>query len=157
MYYGFDPRSYAPASECQASVSGMEDVMSNPRARGRRKPEIQRTAEERLVTAMLYKTLPPTHPGEIIRDDVLPALSLKESEAADQMKVKVEDLNAVLNGRARVDAEWALRFGQFCGNGPSLWMDMQAAIDVWLAEQRIGKELEAITSHAPKPEQPLSR
>ncbi len=48
----------------------------------------------------------------------------------------------------RVDAEWALRLGRFCGNGPELWMDMQAAFDLWLAEQRIGTEIESIPIHA---------
>ena len=95
------------------------------------------------------KTGPPTHPGEIIREDVLPALSLKEAEAAAEMKVDLKDLVAILNGERRVDAEWALRLGRFCGNGPSLWMDMQAAVDLWFAEQRIGKDLEAIPNHAP--------
>ena len=92
---------------------------------------------------------PPTHPGEIIREDVLPALSLKEAEAAAEMKVDLKDLVAILNGERRVDAEWALRLGRFCGNGPSLWMEMQAAVDLWFAKQRIGKDLEAIPNHAP--------
>jgi addiction module HigA family antidote len=66
------------------------------------------------------------------------------------MRVKVDDLREILWGKRPVDAEWALRFGRFCGNGPALWMDMQVALDLWLAEQRVGKELEAIPNHAPK-------
>ncbi len=98
----------------------------------------------------MSKITPPAHPGEIIREDVLPELSMSEAEAAAQMKVDPKDLHAVLSGERPVTAEWALRFGKFCGNGAGLWMDMQAALDLWLVEKSIGKEIEAIPSHAPK-------
>ncbi len=72
---------------------------------------------------------------------------MSEAEAAAQMKVDPKDLHAVLSGERPVTAEWALRFGKFCGNGPELWMDMQAALDLWRAEQRIGNEIKAIPDH----------
>jgi addiction module HigA family antidote len=99
------------------------------------------------MTGKMSRSVPPTHPGEILREDVLPALDLSELAAATEMKVRVDDLREILWGKRPVDAEWALRLGRFCGNGPGFWMDMQAAADLWSAELRIGKELAAIPTH----------
>lgn len=96
--------------------------------------------------------LRPTHPGEILNEDVLPALGMDISAAAKAMRVHPADLSNVLSGAQRVDADWALRFGRFCGNGPSLWMDMQADVDLWDAEQHFGNVLEEIPSYAPPAE-----
>ena len=89
----------------------------------------------------------PTHPGELLREDVLPALGLDKNSAARELDVTPEELGELLSGRLSVDAEWALRLGQFCGNGPSLWMNMQAAMDLWEAQNRLGDKLAAITRH----------
>jgi antitoxin HigA-1 len=42
----------------------------------------------------------------------------------------------------------ALRLGRFCGNGPGLWLRLQAAYDIWEARRALGKQLEKIPSHA---------
>ena len=89
----------------------------------------------------------PTHPGELLQEDVLPALKLDENSAARELDVSPEELQKLLAGRLRVDAEWALRLGQFCVNGPYLWMDMQAAVDLWEAQNRLGHKLAAIPRH----------
>jgi len=90
---------------------------------------------------------PPTHPGEILREDGLPALRLSVAEAARQLRVTRQRLHRVLAGRAPVTAEMALRLGRFCGNGPDLWLRMQQAHDLWHARERLGAELEAIPEH----------
>ena len=86
----------------------------------------------------------PTHPGEILREDVLPALRLSVSEAARQLRVPRQRLHRVLAGRAPVTAEMALRLGRFCGDGPDLWLRMQQAHDLWHARERLGAALETI-------------
>lgn len=91
---------------------------------------------------------PPTHPGEILREDVLPALNLSVAEAARQLRVSRQTLHRVLSGRSGVSAEMAVRLGKFCGNGPGLWLRMQQAYDLWHAEQRLRAELERIPGHA---------
>jgi len=94
---------------------------------------------------------PPTHPGEILREDVLPALQLSVAEAARQLRVPRQRLHWVLAGRAPVSAEMALRLGRFCGNGPDLWLRMQQAHDLWHARERLGAELETIPEHQGAP------
>jgi addiction module HigA family antidote len=90
----------------------------------------------------------PTHPGEILREDVLPALRLSVSEAARQLRVARQTLQRVLSGRSAVTPEMALRLGKFCSNGPDLWLRMQQAHDLWQARERLGAELDEIPEHA---------
>ena len=78
---------------------------------------------------------PPTHPGEVLREDVLPALGLSVIEVANKLGVTRQTLHRILSGRAAVTPEMALRLGKFCGNGPVLWLRMQQAYDLWQAER----------------------
>ena len=57
--------------------------------------------------------------------------------AARRMKVSRPSLHAVLNGSAGVTADMALRFGRLTGGAPELYVQMQAARDLWLAERRL--------------------
>lgn len=83
----------------------------------------------------------PAHPGEILREDVLPALGLSVSEAARRLGVSRQQLHRVLACTHPVTTEMALRIGKFAGNGPGLWLRMQQAHDLWHAEQRMKDEL----------------
>jgi len=69
----------------------------------------------------------PTHPGAILREDVLPALNLTVAEAAWQLGVSRQMLHSILSERSAVSPEMAVRLGQFCGNGAGFWLRMQAA------------------------------
>ncbi len=91
---------------------------------------------------------PPTHPGEILREDVLPALHLSVSEAARQLRVTRQTLHRVLAGKSGVSPDMAVRLGKFCGNGPGFWLRMQQTFDLWHAEKRLREELEKIPAHA---------
>ncbi len=91
----------------------------------------------------------PVHPGEILREDVLPSLGMSVTEAAKILGVSRQALHRVLAGTASISPEMALRIGKFCGNGPQVWIRMQAAFDLWHAEQRVGAQIAAIkTQHA---------
>lgn len=89
----------------------------------------------------------PTHPGAVLREDVLPALNLSVSEAARQLRVTRQTLHRVLAGTSGISADMAVRLGRFCGNGPGLWLRMQQSFDLWHAEQRLRDELEKIPAH----------
>ena len=90
----------------------------------------------------------PTLPGEILKEDVLPALNLSVATAAKQLGVSRQALYKVLAGTVAVTPEMALRLGRWCGNGPGLWLQMQQAHDLWMAEQAMAAELAGIPSHA---------
>jgi len=94
---------------------------------------------------------PPTHPGVILREDVLPALGLSISEAARQLRVSRQTLHRILAGSSAVSPEMAVRLGKFCGNGAGLWLRMQEAFDLWHAERRLAEELDKIPAHTPIP------
>jgi addiction module HigA family antidote len=82
----------------------------------------------------------PPHPGLTLRDDVLPALGLSVTEAAHQLDVNRVTLSRVLNGRAAISPEMALRIeawlGVERGGEARLWLAEQSAYDMWQAEQR---------------------
>ena len=82
----------------------------------------------------------PPHPGLTLRDDVLPALGLSVTDAAQQLDVARVTLSRVLNGRAAISPEMALRSEAWLGveNGGEarLWLAEQSAYDVWQTEQR---------------------
>lgn len=92
---------------------------------------------------------PPTHPGAILREDVLPSLGLSVSEAARQLRVSRQTLHRILAGTSAVTPEMAIRLGKFCGNEAGLWLRMQEAFDLWHAERRLAEELEKIPAHTP--------
>jgi addiction module HigA family antidote len=86
----------------------------------------------------------PTHPGEVLRNDVLPSLGMNVSDAARALGVTRQTLHRILAGTTVVTPEMALRLGKFCGNGPDLWIRMQEAHDLWHAERRIADQLASI-------------
>lgn len=86
----------------------------------------------------------PTHPGALLREDVLPALRVTVTDAARQLGVSRQALHAILAERAAISAEMAVRLGKFCGNGPALWLRMQQAHDLWKAEQAMAEVVKRI-------------
>ena len=86
----------------------------------------------------------PTHPGELLREEVLPALRLTVTEVAQKLGVSRQTLHSVLSERASVTPEMAARLGKLCGNGAGLWLRMQQARDLWRAERELAAELEKI-------------
>jgi addiction module HigA family antidote len=92
---------------------------------------------------------PPIHPGEVVREDVLPALGLSVSEAARRLGVSRQQLHRILACTHPITTEMALRIGRLAGNGPGLWLRMQQAYDLWHAEQRLQEELAQIAPAAP--------
>ena len=81
--------------------------------------------------------LPPMHPGELLREDIIPALGLPLVEIARLLGVSRQALHAILSERAAVSPLMALKLGKLCGNGPDLWINLQVRHDLArLAEAR---------------------
>ena len=85
----------------------------------------------------------PPHPSLTLRDDVLPALALSVTNAADQLGVSRVALSRVINGRAAISPQLALRLeawlGVDRGGAARLWLTQQAAYDEWAAQGTQGK------------------
>ena len=82
----------------------------------------------------------PTHPGEFLRKDVLPALDLTQKEFADRLGVSRVTVSELLHEKRGVTPDMAIRLGKLLGNGPEIWLRMQQTLDVWTLEQRGGYE-----------------
>ena len=77
----------------------------------------------------------PPHPGAILREDVLPAMSLSVTAAAAELKVSRVAFSRVLNERAAISAEMALRLADWLAGDPSTWLRMQTEYDLWKAKK----------------------
>lgn len=83
----------------------------------------------------LKRGLPAIHPGEFLREDILPALGRPKSEIADLLGISRQTLYDIINERQPVTAAMALRLGKLCGNGPTLWLNLQKRHDLERAER----------------------
>jgi antitoxin HigA-1 len=72
----------------------------------------------------------PIHPGQIIRHDCLDALDLNVTEAAKVLGVARQTLNNLVNGKAGVSPEMAVRLSKAFGSTPETWLRLQAAYDL---------------------------
>jgi addiction module HigA family antidote len=88
--------------------------------------------------------LPAMHPGELLREDILPALGRTRAEIARLLGVSRQTLHAILTERASVTPEMALRLGKLCGNGPELWLALQTRYDLEHLMAAKRSEIEAI-------------
>ena len=79
----------------------------------------------------------PTHPGAVLRNDVLPAVGLHKVQIAEYLGISRQHLNDILLERKPVSPNVAVRLGKLFGNGPALWVRMQAAYDTWHAEREV--------------------
>ncbi len=92
----------------------------------------------------LLKGIRPVHPGEILREDVLPALGRTKSEIARLLGISRQTLYDILGERQPVTARMALRIGKLCGNGPDIWIKLQTRYDIKLAEREMADEVARI-------------
>ena len=80
----------------------------------------------------------PPHPGEVLRELCIEPLGLSATEAAEGLGVTRKTLSAILNGRAGISQEMAIRLGKALGTSAESWLNQQVQYDLWMAEQRVG-------------------
>lgn len=85
----------------------------------------------------------PPHPGDILREDVLPELKISVTEAARQLGVSRVQFSRFINGHSAVSADLAIRLAMWLGGSAQSWMRMQADYDLWQAEHS-GKPVPAV-------------
>ena len=91
----------------------------------------------------------PPHPGETLKEDVLPALGLSVTEAANVLGVSRVRLSRVINGKAPISIDLALRLEAWL-DGPSAesWLSEQLAYDLWQARSRSTVSLQKSFDHS---------
>jgi addiction module HigA family antidote len=87
--------------------------------------------------------MPPVHPGAVLAE-ILADHGLSVVDAAARLGLPRQTLHRLLAGQQRVSADMALRLGRLCGNGPEIWLNLQAQYDLAQARARSGAELEAV-------------
>lgn len=90
----------------------------------------------RTITDMTTQMHNPPHPGEILRSLCLEPLGLSVTDAAKALGVSRKTLSAVLNGRAGVSPEMAVRLSIAFDTTAESWLNQQIQFDLWLAEKR---------------------
>src|SRR3990172_10994444 len=81
--------------------------------------------------------LPPIHPGEILREDLLVPLGLSASRLARDLRVPVTRITEILHGRRGITADTALRLARCFGTTARFWMNLQVAYDLEVAERDV--------------------
>lgn len=74
--------------------------------------------------------LPPVHPGEILREDLMSPLGLSINRLARDLRVPVTRISEIVNGRRSITADTALRLARYFGSSPQFWLNLQAAYDL---------------------------
>jgi addiction module HigA family antidote len=90
------------------------------------------------------RAMPPTHPGEMIREDFMPDYDLTTTALANALGVSRQTINELLRERRAITPVMALRLSRLFGNSPEFWLKVQHARDLWESEQRLQKELNQI-------------
>ena len=78
----------------------------------------------------------PPHPGEILKQDVLPNLGLTVTAAAQQLRVTRVALSRILNESAGISPDMSLRLAAWLNTSPEVWLRMQVTYDLWRAEKK---------------------
>lgn len=81
----------------------------------------------------------PPHPGEVLKELCLEPLDLSVTRAAEALGVSRKTLSAILNGRAGISPEMALRLSKAFGTSPESWLNQQMHYDLWATEKQIGE------------------
>ncbi len=91
------------------------------------------------MRTLRYPNRKPTHPGAVIREDILPALGITQAQLASHLGVSRLSVSDILLEMRGVSAEMAIRIADAIGGTPESWLRMQEALDLWKAKQKLVK------------------
>ena len=96
------------------------------------------------MTSPLVAGLRPMHPGELLREDILPAVGRPKTEIARLLGISRQTLYDILNEKQPVTPVMAMRLARMFGGGPESWINLQRDYDLRIAEAELGDALDAI-------------
>ena len=96
------------------------------------------------MTNPLVAGLRPMHPGELLREDILPAVGRPKTEIARLLGISRQTMYDILNEKQPVSAGMALRLAKMFGGSAEVWLNMQRNYDLKIAERELGDALDAI-------------
>jgi addiction module HigA family antidote len=86
--------------------------------------------------------LPPIHPGEILREDLMEPLDISINRLARDLRVPVTRISEIVNCRRGISADTALRLARYFGSTPEFWMNLQSAYDLEVARRESSREVD---------------
>lgn len=86
--------------------------------------------------------LPPIHPGEVLLEDFMKPLGLTQYRLAKDIGVPALRISQIVRGQRSITADTALRLARYFGTSPNVWLNLQAAYDLEVAQRQTGKRIE---------------
>src|SRR5471030_631979 len=96
------------------------------------------------MSTLRAKNRRPAHPGAILREDILPALGITQTELADRLGVSRRSVSQIIHEHRPLTPDMAIRLAHLLGVTPESWLHMQQALDVWELERKNARSYERI-------------
>ena len=96
------------------------------------------------ITNTKKRTIAPTHPGQMLREDFLPDYGLTPTSLATALDVSRQTVNELVRERRAISPIMALKLARLFGNSPDCWMKAQHTRDLWESKQQYQEELAQI-------------
>ena len=87
------------------------------------------------------RRLPPIHPGELLRDE-LNEIGVSLNELARALRVPMNRISAIANGKRAITVDTAMRLARYFGTSPQYWLNLQTAYDLEIAERQVRPRIE---------------
>ncbi len=97
---------------------------------------------------MTKRTRKPTHPGAIIREDIIPELGINQTELAQRLGVSRLTVSELVHEKRAVSTDMALRLSRLLNTTPESWLNMQQSVDLWELQNARAGEYRKIKSVA---------
>ena len=94
-----------------------------------------------IIRSIRMNTRKPTHPGELLYEDVIKELHITITEAASRLGISRKTLSELVNERSNLTPEMAVRIGNATNTSPESWINMQTKLDLW----RVNQEKKIVT------------
>ena len=86
---------------------------------------------------MKHDDIAPMHPGELLREDILPEVAMTKTEIAKALQISRQTLYEIINERQPVTPEMAVKLGKFFGQSPKFWINLQRNFDLAMVEKTV--------------------
>ncbi len=86
----------------------------------------------------------PTHPGAVLREDILPAMEISVTELARGLRMSRQSLHRILAEEQPITPATALKLARLLNTSPEMWLNMQRDRDLWEQQRKLAKELRGI-------------